>query len=417
MRVLVIGAGVIGVTSAWYLQNAGHQVTVVDREKGPALETSYANGGMVSWGYATPWAAPGVPFKAIRWLFDRDAPLVLNWLPSPSLWRFMVAMLANCTTSRYAVNRSRLLRLGRYSHDALVELREVLGLNYDADTRGTLELFRDPKQFNGIDNDLKMLSDMGISAHQLSTDECLSLEPGLTPVRDKLAGGLSFPDDETGDCKQFTESLASYCVEAGVEFCYGVDVRAIQAVNGKIKSVNSNQGEMSADSYVVAAGSYTPGLLAPLGIRLPIYPVKGYSLTAPIVNQDRAPRSTMMDEAHKVAITRLGNRFRVAGIAELADYNLSLSEHRYGVIKRVAQHWFPDAADLSQAEYWCGLRPMTPDGPPIIGPTAYENLFLNCGHGTLGWTMSCGSSRLLADCLSDRSPEIDTEGLTLSRYS
>ncbi|WP_455380343.1 FAD-dependent oxidoreductase, partial [Acidihalobacter prosperus] len=272
-------------------------------------------------------------------------------------------------------------------------------------------------QLEGIDDDLKMLSDMGIAANQLSTDECLSLEPGLAPVRDKLAGGLSFPGDETGDCRKFTESLASHCVGAGVEFRYGVEVRAIQAFNGKIESVDTDQGKLTAESYVVAAGSYAPGLLAPLDIRLPIYPVKGYSLTAPIINQDSAPRSTMMDEARKVAITRLGDRFRVAGIAELAGYNLSLSAHRYGVIKRVAQYWFPDAADLSQAEYWCGLRPMTPDGPPIIGPTAYRNLFLNCGHGTLGWTLSCGSSRLLADYLSGRSPEIDTEGLTLSRYS
>lgn len=417
MKVLIVGAGVIGVTSAWYLQRAGHDVTVIERQQGPALETSFANGGMVSWGYATPWAAPGVPLKALRWQFERDAPLVMHWRADPAQWRFMGAMLRNCAADRYAVNKARLLRLGRYSYTAIVELREALGLRYDEGTGGTLELFRDAAQLDGMERELELLAEAGIPARLLSTDECLEVEPGLARVRERLAGALSFPGDEIGDCRKFTESLAAHCAAAGVTFRYGVDVAGLRAAGTRVEVIETDQGTLNADAYVLAAGSYTPGLLAPLGIRLPVFPVKGYSLTAPIVEPDAAPVSTMIDEARKVAITRLGDRLRVAGIAELAGFDLSLSERRYGVIERVARDWFPDAADLSQAEYWCGLRPMTPDGPPVIGPTRYDNLYLNNGHGTLGWTLSCGSSRLLADLVSGREPEIDTEGLTLERYA
>ncbi|OBS09728.1 D-amino acid dehydrogenase [Acidihalobacter prosperus] len=416
MKVLIVGAGVIGVTSAWYLQRAGYEVTVVERQAEPALETSFANGGMVSWGYATPWAAPGVPLKALRWLFDADAPLVMRWRRDPAQWRFVAEMLRNCSADRYALNKSRLLRLGRYSHGALVELREALGLRYDEGTGGTLELFRYPAQLEGLDRELALLEDSGIPARLLTPDECLTVEPGLARVRDRLAGALSFPGDEIGDCRKFTEALAGHCRAAGVEFRYGVGVQAAHASGDSIERVDTDHGPLSADAYVIAAGSYAPSLLAPLGIRLPVFPVKGYSLTAPIVTSEAAPVSTMIDEARKVAITRLGDRLRVAGIAELAGYDLSLSEARYGVIERVARDWFPDAADLSRAEYWCGLRPMTPDGPPVVGPTGYGNLFLNNGHGTLGWTLSCGSARLLADIMSGREPDIDSEGLTLARY-
>ncbi|AOU98387.1 D-amino acid dehydrogenase small subunit [Acidihalobacter yilgarnensis] len=416
MKVLIVGAGVIGVTSAWYLQRAGHEVTVVERQSGPALETSFANGGMVSWGYATPWAAPGVPLKALRWLFDPDAPLVMRWRSDPAQWRFVADMLRNCSAERYAINKSRLLRLGRYSHTALIELRETLGLRYDEGADGTLELFRDPSQMAGLDKELELLAEAGIPARRMSVEDCLQVEPGLARVRERLAGGLSFPGDEIGDCRKFTETLAGHCVAAGVDFRYGVNVASVRAAAGRIEGIDTDQGVVTADAYVMAAGSYAPGMLAPLGIRLPVFPVKGYSLTAPIIEPEAAPRSTMIDEARKVAITRLGDRLRVAGIAELAGFDLSLSEQRYGVIERVARDWFPDAADLSQAEYWCGLRPMTPDGPPIIGPTSYDNLFLNNGHGTLGWTLSCGSSRLLADLISGRTPEIDPDGLTFARY-
>lgn len=417
MKVLIVGAGVIGVTSAWYLQRAGHEVVVVDRRPAPALETSYANGGMISWGYAAPWAAPGIPRKTLYWHFDPDAPLSVRWRLDPQMWRFLLSMLRQCSKSHYLRNRSRLLRLGRYSHAALVELRDALGITYDQGSGGTLELFRESKQMQDLDSKLAFLAEAGIPARSLTEEECLAVEPGLRLVHDKIAGGLEYPGDEVGDCRKFTEVLAGHCVAAGVDFRYGVSVNALLASGTYVEGVDTDQGTLTADAYVIAAGSYAVDLLSPLEIRLPVYPVKGYSLTVPLRDPEAAPRSTVMDEARKVTMTRLGNRLRVAGIAELAGFDLSLKAARYGVITRVVQDWFPDAADLSQAEYWCGLRPMTPDGPPLIGPTPYNNLYLNNGHGTLGWTLSCGSARLLADLLSDRPPEIDLDGLTLSRFN
>lgn len=417
MKIAVLGAGVVGVTSAWYLRQAGHEVTVLDREDGPAQETSFANGGMVSWGYAKPWASPGILGKALRWQFERDAPLLLHWRADAAMWRFMLQMMANAPAHRYEQNKSRLLRLGHYSHEVLSALREQTGLQYDAGTSGTLELFRSPEQMVGIDQELAMYASHGIPVRPLDVDGCIEVEPGLTGVRDLLAGGLQFPGDEIGDCQCFTVALAQMAAEQGVTFRYGETVQRIPTESGRVTGFDTDHGRVTADAYVIAAGSYAPGLLAPLGIELPVYPVKGYSLTAPIVDHEAAPRSTLMDEARKVAMTRLGDRFRVAGIAELTGFDLSLQAQHYGVIERVARDWFPAAADYDRIEWWCGLRPMTPDGPPIIGATAYRNLYLNNGHGTLGWTLSCGSARLLADIVSGREPEIDPEGLTLARYA
>ncbi|MEJ2479192.1 MAG: D-amino acid dehydrogenase [Acidihalobacter sp.] len=416
MKVVVLGAGVVGVTSAWYLMQAGHEVTVLEREAGPALQTSFANGGMVAWGYATPWASPGILRKAVRWQFERDAPLLLHWRRDPAMWRFMLKMLANAPADRYELNKTRLLRLSRYSHQALVALREDTGLRYEEGQGGTLELFHSEAQMSGLEQELRLFAENGIPAQRLDAEACLAVEPGLERRRHLLAGGLRFPDDEIGNCQRFTSELASLAGQRGADFRYGVSVSRVRAEGGRVTGLDTDQGIVAADAYVIAAGSYAPALLAPLGIRLPVYPVKGYSLTAPIVNPEAAPRSSLMDEARKVAITRLGERLRVAGIAELAGFDLSLESRRYGVIERVARDWFPDAADFSQIEWWCGLRPMTPDGPPIIGATPYANLFLNNGHGTLGWTLSCGSSRVLADIVSAREPEISTDGLTLARY-
>jgi D-amino-acid dehydrogenase len=417
MKVVVLGAGVVGVTSAWYLLQAGHEVTVLEREAGPALQTSFANGGMVSWGYATPWASPGLLRKAVRWQFERDAPLLLHWRRDPAMWRFMLNMLANASAGRYELNKTRLLRLSRYSHQTLVALREDTGLCYEEGQGGTLELFRSEAQMSGLEQELRLFAENGIPAQRLDAEACLAVEPGLERCRHLLAGGLQFPDDEIGNCQCFTSERASLAGQRGTDFRYGVSVSRVRAEDGRVTGLDTDQGVVAADAYVIAAGSYSPALLAPLDIRLPVYPVKGYSLTAPIVDPEAAPRSSLMDEARKVAITRLGERLRVAGIAELAGFDLSLESRRYGVIERVARDWFPDAADFSQIEWWCGLRPMTPDGPPVIGATPYANLFLNNGHGTLGWTLSCGSAKVLADIVSGREPEISTDGLTLARYA
>lgn len=417
MKVTVLGAGVVGVTSAWYLREAGHEVTVIEREMGPALQTSYANAGQVSWGYATPWAAPGVLGKVVRWQFDHNAPLLLHWRIDPAMWRFMLSMLANAAPARYEVNKARLLRLGRYSHESLVTLREATGLSYEEGQNGTLEIFRSEAQMAKLDDELQLLADNDIPARRLSVDECVAIEPGLEHSRDLLAGGLHFPGDEIGNCRFFTEGLADLATQRGVDFRFGVSVTRVRAEGGRVTALDTDQGPVTADAYVIAAGSYTPALLAPLGIDLPVYPVKGYSLTAPIVDADAAPRSTLMDEGRKVAITRLGDKLRVAGIAELDGFDLSVQEKHYGVIERAVRDWFPTAADYARAEWWSGLRPMTPDGPPVIGATPYANLYLNNGHGTLGWTLSCGSSRLLADVVSGREPDIDMDGLTLARYA
>ncbi|APZ43669.1 D-amino acid dehydrogenase [Acidihalobacter ferrooxydans] len=417
MKITVLGAGVIGVTSAWYLQRAGHEVTVVERESGPALQTSYANAGQVSWGYATPWAAPGVLGKVLRWQFDRNAPLRMHWRNDPAMWRFMFGMLANATPARYALNKACLLRLGRYSHQALVALREETGLRYESGQGGLLELFRSEAQMAHLDHDLELLADNGIPARRLSVEECLSVEPGLAGSRHLLAGGLHFPGDETGNCRVFTLRLAELAAQNGVDFRYGVAVSRIRAEAGRVTGLDTDHGPLATDAYVVAAGSYTPALLAPLGIELPVYPVKGYSLTAPLRDPERGPRSALMDEARKVAITRLGDRLRVAGMAELTGFDRSVQARYYRSIERAVRDWFPDAVDYAQAEWWSGLRPMTPDGPPVIGATAYPNLYLNNGQGTLGWTLSCGSARLLADIISAREPEIDPTGLSLTRYA
>lgn len=416
MKVAVVGAGVVGVTSAWYLRQAGHEVGVIDRAAGPALETSFANAGMVAWSSAAPWAAPGMLAKALRWQFDPDAPLRLNWRADPAQWRFLFALLANGTATRHAANRRHLLRLGRYSRDALADLRGETGIAYHAGQGGTLELFHEASQLAALDHELGVLAGHGVTVRRLDADSCIAAEPALARARRRPAGGLLFPGDETGDCHAFTLALAERAARRQVEFRHGVRVMRIRAEGGWVTGLETDRGPVVADRYVVAAGSYTPSLLAPLGIRLPIHPVKGYSLTVPLVDPAAAPRGALMDAARKVAMTRLGDRLRVAGIAELAGFDLSLTARRYGVIERTARDWLPHAADFSRAEWWCGLRPMTPDGPPVIGPTAYPNLFLNAGHGTLGWALGCGSARLLADLVTGRPPEIATDGLTPMRF-
>ncbi|WP_428032392.1 D-amino acid dehydrogenase [Ancylobacter sp.] len=416
MKIVVLGAGVIGVTSAYYLAKAGHEVTVLDRQPGPALETSYANAGEVSPGYASPWAAPGIPLKALKWLFMKRAPLVIRPMADLATWRWMVAMLANCTQARYALNKGRMVRLAEYSRDVLVALRADTGIAYDERMQGTLQVFRTQKQLDGIGKDIEVLAKDGVPFEVLDRAGCVAAEPGLAPSAHRLVGGLRLPTDETGDCFKFTAALAALCEGLGVQFRYGVDIRGLTRSGGTIASVATANGDITADAFVVALGSYAPALLAPLGLRLPVYPVKGYSLTAPIVDEARAPVSTVMDETYKVAITRLGDRIRIGGMAEIAGFNLDLPPSRRATLEHSVGELFGGGGDLRRATFWSGLRPMTPDGTPVIGPTRYANLFLNGGHGTLGWTMSCGSARVLADLMSGRAPEIESADLALSRY-
>ncbi|WP_368516986.1 D-amino acid dehydrogenase [Rhizobium sp.] len=416
MKVVVLGAGIIGVTSAYQLAKAGHEVTVIDRQQGPALETSFANAGEVSFGYCSPWAAPGIPMKAIKWLFMHHAPLILRPKVDGAMLSWLVKMLSNCTSERYAINKSRMLRLADYSRISLAQLREETGIAYDERMQGTLQLFRTQAQLDASAKDVKALAADGIPYEVLDPDGCIRVEPALRHVRGKIVGGLLTPKDETGDCFKFTNALAKKAVELGVRFQYGTTIKGLDVQGGQVRGVMTDRGRVDADAIVVALGSYSPLLLKPLGISLSVYPVKGYSLTIPITDASRAPESTVMDETYKIAITRLGDRIRVGGMAEISGYTNDLGLARRRTLEHSVTDLFP-GGDVAKASFWSGLRPMTPDGTPVIGPTKIKGLYLNTGHGTLGWTMSSGSARVISDLVSGRKPDIDATDLAISRYA
>ncbi|MFB6453295.1 D-amino acid dehydrogenase [Bradyrhizobium tunisiense] len=416
MKVLILGSGVIGVTSAYYLARAGHEVTVVDRQPEPALETSFANAGEVSPGYSSPWAGPGVPVKAVKWLLMKHGPLVIRPKLDPVMWVWLLKMLRNCTSARYAVNKSRMIPIAEYSRDSLRDLRRDIGIQYDERAQGTLQLFRYQAQLDGTAEDIAVLKQYGVPFEVLSREGCIAVEPALSGVKEKFVGGLRLPQDETGDCHMFTQALAKHAEALGVRFMFNTSIDRIVTDGARVSGVMTGAGTLQADSYVLALGSWSSRLVAPLGISLPVYPVKGYSITVPIKDASGAPESTVMDESYKVAITRLGNRIRVGGTAEISGYSDKLYDARRATLDHSLTDLFPRGGDLSKATFWSGLRPMTPDGPPVIGPTQYGNLHLNTGHGTLGWTMSCGSGRVLADTLSGKKPDIDVSALSVERY-
>lgn len=416
MKVVILGSGVIGVTSAWYLAQSGHDVTVIDRQSGPALETSFANAGEISPGYASPWAAPGIPMKALRWLFMKHAPLILRPQVDGAMLRWIGAMLGNCNARSYAINKSRMVRLAEFSRDRLIDLRQETGIAYDERSQGTLQLFREQKQMDGVAKDVAVLKADGVPFELLDAAGCMAAEPGLAQSDVPIVGGLRLPNDETGDCFKFTNALADMCKTRGIRFLNGTSIQRLTVEGGRVASVVTDAGVMQADAFIVALGSYSPLLLAPLGIRLPVYPVKGYSITVPIVEEARAPVSTLLDESYKVAITRLGDRIRVGGMAELSGYSKGLPQARRDTLEYSVSSLFPGAGDVSRASFWSGLRPMTPDSTPVIGTTAIPNLFINSGHGTLGWTMACGSGHVIADIVSGRQPAIESADLAISRY-
>ena len=417
MKVLVLGSGVIGVSSAYQLALAGHEVTVLDRQPAAALETSYGNAGEVSPGYSAPWAGPGVPVKAIKWLLMHHRPLVIRPHVDLHFIRWGLAMLRNCTAARYQLNKARMVRLAEYSRDCLRELRAQTAIAYDERMQGTLQLFRTEAQLAGTAADIAVLERHGVAWELLDREGCIRVEPALAAVPGKFVGGLRLPADETGDCFKFTQNLAALAAANGVQFRYGTRIERLESSGKQIGGVVTDAGTLRADAYLVALGSYSPLLLAPIGIRIPVYPVKGYSITVPITDAGGAPESTVMDETHKVAVTRLGNRIRAGGTAELAGYTLKLHEARRHTLEHVVSDLFPRGGDVSRAEFWCGLRPMTPDGTPVVGPTRLRNLYLATGHGTLGWTMAAGTGRLMADVMSGRKPEIELDGLTVERYA
>ena len=414
MKVVVLGAGVIGTTCAYYLSKAGHEVTVVDRQPGPALETSFANAGGVCPSFAGPWAAPGMPFKVMRWLLARHAPLMLRPRIDLAQWRWLAGFLRNCTAERFAHNKARMQRVAHYSKACLVALREEIGITYDHGTGGVLQIFRTDEELEGGRRAARVLESFDVPHRLVDAREAKLIEPALADAV-PLSGGLHLPADETGDCHMFTSKLADLLRQRNVVFQFNTKVERLLVNGGRLDSIVTDKGPLHADVTVVALASDAPLLLRPIGIDLPIYPVKGYAVTLPIDREDAAPRSSVMDEHSKVMITRLGNRIRAAGVAEVAGYDRTVARRQCEMVEKTAKELFPAAALNGSAEYWAGLRPMTPDGPPYLGRTPIANLILNVGQGSNGWTQACGCGRIVADIVSGRQPEIDLEGLAFDR--
>jgi D-amino-acid dehydrogenase len=415
MKVIVLGGGVVGVATAYYLAYSGAEVTLFDRQDGPALETSFGNAGQISPGYSTPWAAPGIPLKALKWMFQEHAPLAIR--PDGSLFQlqWIAQMLRNCSTERYAINKERMMRVAEYSRACLQQLRSETGIQYEQRTGGTLQLFRTQAQVDAAQRDIAVLAECNVPYELLSSDQLSSVEPSLAQARERLTGGLRLPKDETGDCHLFTRALSEMAQGLGVDFHFGGAIDGLLTNGAEITGVSVEGKVYTADKYVLALGSYSRAFLSPLGIDLPVYPVKGYSLTVPLVDPAFAPQSTVLDETYKIAVTRFDQRIRVGGMAELSGYDMNLQAKRRATLELVVTDLFP-GGDTAKASFWTGLRPMTPDGTPIVGASKYRNLFLNTGHGTLGWTMACGSGRVVSDLVTGKTPDISIDGLGIDRY-
>ena len=418
MRVLILGSGIIGTTSAYYLAKQGHDVTVIDRQNSVALETSHANAGQLSYSFSSPWAAPGLPLSLIKWMFSKYPPLVVNPNLNSETVKFLYQMLKNCNSKSYEVNKSRMVRISNFSKKCLLELEKDEDIFYEQRKQGSLLLFKSAKQIENIKKDLSLLEKLNIQYELLDLNGCIQAEPGLHHVKSEFTSGLRFANDCTGNCYLFTNQLYKKCLEMGVKFEFNTQIEDIQIEKERISSIKTNRGEFDSDSYVVALGSYSSKILSKIGINIPLYPVKGYSITLPVLNNEDAPQSTIIDDTFKIGITRLGNNIRVAGTAHITGYNLELREKSLSLLKYGLNRLFPYATEeCDDMKFWAGLRPNTPDGPPIIGSTPYSNLYLNTGHGTLGWTMSLGSGKLLANIISGIEPEISLEGIDMSRFN
>jgi len=409
VKIVVLGAGVIGVTGAWYLAQAGHQVTVVERRREAGMETSFANGGQISAGHAEPWAQPAVLPKVLRWLGREDAPLLFRPRADLAQWEWSLRFALECLPGRFERNCRVLAGLAEYSRASLLELRSASGIQYDQLSRGILHFATSAGDLDGMVRHAQAMRAMGVERQVKSAAECLQIEPALAHSQQPVVGGLFTPQDESGDAHRFTRELARMAQARGVSFRFGLAVEALESGGGEIAAVRMHDGErMSADAYVVSLGSYSPLLLKPLGIRIPVYPLKGYSITLALGPGEAAaaPSVSLTDEAHKIVISPIGNRLRAAGTAELAGYDAAVNEVRCAAIVRRVRQLFPRLAAAPAVDNWAGLRPATPNNVPLIGRTRLANLFLNTGHGTLGWTLACGSARALAELVAGRRPPI-----------
>lgn len=419
MKVVVLGAGVVGTSTAYFLAEDGHDVVVLDRQQAPGLETSFANGGQISACHAKPWAGPGVPLQSLLWTFQADAPLLFRpWRWDPPLWSWGMKFLRNCTTARARLNMDRTLRVALYSRKVLKALRQKTNIRYDQQTNGILHIYRTAAEFEDGRHTAAQLSGLGLPQDILTPQDCVKIEPALRHAEKKgdVVGGLMSRDDESGDAHLFTQELGKLAAARGVRFRYGITVRKLEHNGRQVTRIVTDQGDETPDAVVLSLGSYSPMLARDLGLSLPIYPAKGYSITADVENPDAAPNVSITDETRFMVFTRLGQRLRVAGTAELTGWDTTLDPVRVEPLRRNVMSLFPEASSYRELNAWCGLRPATPDSVPILGNTPYDNFFLNTGHGTLGWTMACGSGRAIADLISGRAPEINLDGLSLHRF-
>jgi D-amino-acid dehydrogenase len=419
MKILVLGAGVIGTSTAWYLAARGHEVVVVERRPGPGLETSYANGGQISVSHSEPWSTPDAPVKLVKWWFRPDSPLLFRLRMDPHQWSWGMRFFYECAPWRTRENSRLMVTLSAYSREVLAELRATTGIQYDALQRGILHYFTDPPSFGEAAQMAPALRQYGLDMQVKTPAQCVEIEPALAHFSDHIAGAVYTQTDESGDAHKFTVNLAALAEGKGVKFLYGRSIRKFDrdasGITGVVVSpspLGEGRGEgpaevLKADAYVVALGSYSPLLTRPIGLNLPIYPAKGYSATIPIVDAAKAPTVSITDDAYKIVFSRLGDRMRIAGTAELSGYSTELNMVRCEALTRRARVVFPGAADYDHAEFWTGLRPSTPSNVPLIGRTKFPNLYLNTGHGTLGWTMATGSGKALADIISGSKPEVD----------
>ncbi|MBX3654033.1 MAG: D-amino acid dehydrogenase [Ramlibacter sp.] len=412
MKVIVLGAGLLGATSAYYLQQLGHEVTVVDRQATPAAETSFANGGQISVSHAEPWANPGAPLKVLQWLGKEDAPLLFRVRADLRQWLWGLQFLRECTPARTRHNIRQIVRLGTYSRDMLQQLRRDTGLAYDQRTQGILHFYTSAKEFDAALKPAEQMRELGCERRVISADEAVRIEPALRAMRPRLAGATYTAEDESGDANRFARELVRLCEASGVRFLMSHTVTALREAGGQIEHVEATDSEgrfqrLRADAYVLAMGAVSPLLAAPLGLRLPIYPAKGYSVTMPVKDPALAHEVSLTDDEYKLVFSRLGDRLRIAGTAELNGYDRDLNRVRCEAIVRRVEDVFPGAGDTTQAQFWTGLRPATPSNVPLIGKTRLPNLFLNTGHGTLGWTHACGSGKSIARIVSGLAPEVD----------
>lgn len=417
MKVIVLGAGIIGVSTAYYLARAGHSVTVVDRQPEPGLETSFANGGQISASHAEPWSNPATLWKLPGWLGRRDAPLWFRLHWDSDMWRFFLRFLANCRGAVSRANAEKTLRLALYSRAVLDDLRKETGIVFDAQDRGILHIYRSARALDRAAAMAERFRGLGLDTQALNADACVQIEPALGPARDAIRGGIFSPGDCSGDAHVFTQELAQRAADAGVDFRMDTKILRLSHMGDRVTGVMTQGGiMMTADRYVCALGSFSMPMLAATGIDLPVYPAKGYSATVPVTASNRAPVVSITDDDAKIVVSRLGDRLRIAGTAEFNGFDDSINDARAGAVLAAGLRLFPDCMDRDGAEFWAGLRPLTPDGVPVIGSTRFRNLILNTGHGTLGWTMGVGSGRAVADLVSGKTPEVDLTGFGIDRF-